>query len=226
MFLWQRAGMVEVVLLTLAVPAWAKVAPRDQLPKDDIFRRTNPDDMTSKALVLDVHPEWPILVVGTVEQRQMQPRPAGLRRGGQKPLLRSGQGLYPRRGHRRHRRHRQGRPASGDGEEPAGRAGAQAGLPRSARRCRASPIASSSWWPRWKPGEGERWTLDDEAIARSWSRRRSPGSNQRPLIGDTNARPAKGQESSACDGTLVLAEQALGAFRLDCHEARNQRVGR
>ena len=47
------------------------MAPQDQLPKDDIFRRKNPDDMTSKALVLDVHPEWPILVVGTVEHRQI-----------------------------------------------------------------------------------------------------------------------------------------------------------
>jgi hypothetical protein len=59
------------VLLVLAGAAWAHVAPQDQLPKDDIFRRNNPDDMTSKALVLDVHPEWPILVVGTVEQRQI-----------------------------------------------------------------------------------------------------------------------------------------------------------
>jgi hypothetical protein len=59
------------VLLVLAGAAWAQVAPQDQLPKDDIFRRNNPDDMTSKALVLDVHPEWPILVVGTVEQRQI-----------------------------------------------------------------------------------------------------------------------------------------------------------
>ena len=57
--------------MVLSGPAWAQVAPQDQLPKDDIFRRTNPDGMTSKALVLDVHPEWPILVVGTVEQRQI-----------------------------------------------------------------------------------------------------------------------------------------------------------
>ena len=71
MVLWQRAGLVGVAVLVLSVPAWAQVAPQDQLPKDDIFRRTNPDDMTSKALVLDVHPEWPILVIGTVEQRQI-----------------------------------------------------------------------------------------------------------------------------------------------------------
>jgi hypothetical protein len=71
MFLWQRAGTVGIALVTLAAPAWAQVAPQDQLPKDDIFRRKNPDDMTSKALVLDVHPEWPILVVGTVEHRQI-----------------------------------------------------------------------------------------------------------------------------------------------------------
>jgi hypothetical protein len=71
MFLWQRAGMVGMALLTLAAPAWAQVAPQDQLPKDDIFRRKNPDEMTSQALALDVHPEWPILVVGTVERRQI-----------------------------------------------------------------------------------------------------------------------------------------------------------
>ena len=71
MFLWPRAGIVGLTLLMLAAPAWGQIAPQDQLPKDDIFRRVNPDDMTSKALVLDVHPEWPILVIGTVEQRQI-----------------------------------------------------------------------------------------------------------------------------------------------------------
>jgi hypothetical protein len=71
MVLWRRAGLLTGVLVVLAGPAWAQVAPQDQLPKDDIFRRKNPDDMTSKALVLDVHPEWPILVVGTVEYRQI-----------------------------------------------------------------------------------------------------------------------------------------------------------
>jgi len=71
MFLWQRAGLVSVAVLTLAAPLWAQVAPQDQLPKDDIFRRKNPDEMTSQALVLDVHPEWPILVIGTLERRQI-----------------------------------------------------------------------------------------------------------------------------------------------------------
>ena len=71
MFLWQRVGMATVAMMTLVGPAWAQLAPQDQLPKDDIFRRVNPDDMTSKAMVLDVHPEWPIMVVGTVEQRQI-----------------------------------------------------------------------------------------------------------------------------------------------------------
>jgi hypothetical protein len=70
MFLSRTAGVAGVLFL-LAAPVWAQVAPQDQLPKDDIFRRSSPDDMTSKALVLDVHPEWPILVVGTVEQRQI-----------------------------------------------------------------------------------------------------------------------------------------------------------
>jgi hypothetical protein len=71
MFLSRTAGAAGVLFLVLAAPAWAQVAPQDQLPKDDIFRRKNPDDMTSKAMVLDVHPEWPIMVVGTVEQRQI-----------------------------------------------------------------------------------------------------------------------------------------------------------
>lgn len=71
MFLSRTAGAAGVLFLVVAAPAWAQVAPQDQLPKDDIFRRKNPDDMTSKAMVLDVHPEWPIMVVGTVEQRQI-----------------------------------------------------------------------------------------------------------------------------------------------------------
>ena len=71
MVLWRRSGAAGVLSMVLSAPASAQVAPQDQLPKDDIFRRANPDEMTSKALVLDVHPEWPILVVGTVEQRQI-----------------------------------------------------------------------------------------------------------------------------------------------------------
>jgi hypothetical protein len=71
MFLSRTAGAAGVLFLVVAAPAWAQVAPQDQLPQDDIFRRKNPDDMTSKATVLDVHPEWPIMVVGTVEQRQI-----------------------------------------------------------------------------------------------------------------------------------------------------------
>jgi hypothetical protein len=71
MFLSRTAGAAGVLLMVVSAPAWAQVAPQDQLPKDDIFRRKNPDDMTSKAMVLDVHPEWPIMVVGTVEQRQI-----------------------------------------------------------------------------------------------------------------------------------------------------------
>jgi len=71
MFLWRRVLPARVLLIALAAPAWAQVAPQEQLPKDDVFRRKNPDEMTSQALALDVHPEWPILVVGTVERRQM-----------------------------------------------------------------------------------------------------------------------------------------------------------
>ena len=153
--------------------------------------------MTSKALVLDVHPEWPILVVGTVEHRQDQPWPAGLRRGGQKPLPQSGQGLYPRRGHRRHRRHRQGGPAAGDGKEPAGGPGAQAGRTRSARRCPSISDRIIFLVAEVEPSEGERWTLDDAAL-----REVGQGSRRRPL------RPAPHLPLGV--GPVRLAPQHLG----------------
>ena len=58
-------------VLMVSAPAWAQLQPQEQLPKDDIFRRVKPEEMTSQAITLDVHPEWPIEVIGTLEQRQI-----------------------------------------------------------------------------------------------------------------------------------------------------------
>ena len=71
MRLARRAAAVCFLGLLTAAPAWAQIKPEEQLPKDDIFRRIKPEDMTSQAIALDVHPEWPIVVVGTLEQRQI-----------------------------------------------------------------------------------------------------------------------------------------------------------
>jgi len=69
MRLARQAAVVCFLGLIMAVPAWAQITPEEQLPKDDIFRRIKPEEMTSQAITLDVHPEWPIVVVSTLEQR-------------------------------------------------------------------------------------------------------------------------------------------------------------